>query len=325
MTSSAEVVVTSRSFRLARGDGADRLRAAGAIVHQCSASHDPAELAEAFASATHWIAGTAPVGEEHLRLAPRLRLVVRYGTGYDNVDRAAVQARGIGLCHQPGANAEAVADFALMLVLVQVCGTGEALAAGTGGTTGSPRPRLQLDSATVGLVGLGRIGRAVARRLTGLGARVLAVDPAAGPEAFAASGAERREHLGELAEVCDVVSLHRPGGDGPVIDREWLALVRPGMSLVNTARADLVDPEAIAAALRGGLLAGYASDVEDRASAEVLRRAGPPPGTLLLTPHRAGHSQAAVDAMAARACEQVLRSMAGEPIPDLIPFTTGAS
>lgn len=323
MTAAAEVVVTSRSFRLARGGPAERLESAGAVVHYRSSSHDLAELTDVLPTATHWIAGTGRVGEEHLRLAPRLRLVARYGTGYDNVDRAALHAHGVDLCHQPGANAEAVADFALTLIVVSVTGVAGMLVRGPD-ETGEPRPRPQLDTVTVGLVGLGRVGQAVSRRLTALGVRVLAVDPVVDPVVFAASGAERRDHLDELRD-CDVVSLHCPGGAGPVVDESWLALAGPGMSLVNTARADLVDPGAVAAALGDGRLAGYASDVEDEASAAVLRRGTSRAGALLLTPHRAGHTQAAIDAMAARACEQVLRSMASEPIPDLLPFTRGVS
>ncbi|MER7083214.1 hydroxyacid dehydrogenase, partial [Saccharopolyspora kobensis] len=119
---SGTVLVTSRSFGSGAVPCADELTAAGLRVVRGSTVHDPAELAGPLAEAVAWIAGTAPITDEHLAAAPRLKVIARYGVGVDSVDLAAAARRGITVTNTPGANSEAVADLTIALLLAALRG-----------------------------------------------------------------------------------------------------------------------------------------------------------------------------------------------------------
>lgn len=309
------VVVTSRSFSTGDLDLTGALEQAGCSVLTGPADHDPTLLAPLLAEAGCWIAGTGPVTAAHLALGPRLRLVARYGVGVDAVDLAAAQARGVLVTNTPGANSEAVADLALALVLAALRG----VAVGDREVRSGPvhvRRSRQLGSLTVGLVGFGRIGQAVARRLTGFGSTVLAHDPYA-EHARLAAAQVRPVELDELLRTSDVISLHAPG-DRALVDAAALSLVRRSAVLVNTARARLVDEDAVAAALREGRLAGYATDVLGSAGPEGPLLAPDLEDRVVLTPHVGGHTVEAVDAMGRGAVEAVLDVLAGRRPPHLV-------
>ncbi|GAA4150748.1 NAD(P)-dependent oxidoreductase [Actinomadura keratinilytica] len=315
------VLVTSRSFGRGRADCERRLAAAGLRVVRGSTAHDLDALRPVLADAAAWIAGTAPITDEHLAAAPGLRVVARYGVGVDNVDLRAAAARGVTVTNTPGANSPAVADLAVGALLAELV----AVVAGDrdvrGGDWRTRRGR-ELGALTVGVAGYGRIGRGVARRVRGFGAEVLAYDPYAPPGA--ADGVRPAASIAELAERCDAVSLHAPGG-AVLADAAWLARLRPGAVLVNTARADLVDEAAVAEALRGGRLAAYAADT----LAGEGRHDGPPAGSPLLapdladrvvvTPHIGAQTVEAVDRMGQGAADAVLDALAGRTPAHVVP------
>ncbi|WP_329247059.1 hypothetical protein OG417_52835 [Actinoallomurus sp. NBC_01490] len=302
---SGTVLVTSRSFGSGTRPYEEELTRAGLRVVRGSPVHDLAELKSALAEATAWIAGVAPITDAHLAAAPRLRIIARYGVGVDAVDLAAAARRGVTVTNTPGANSEAVADLAVVLLLAALRGV---VPGDRRVRAGDWRPSRghELGALTVGVVGLGRVGQGVARRLGGFGARVLACDPyVAAPE-----GIELAD-LATLARECHAVSLHAPGGS-TLIDADWLARIRPGAVLVNTARADLVDEDAVARALRAGRLAAYATD--------TLAGEGHVGGALLdedladrvvVTPHIGAHTVEAVDRMGLGATTAVLDALSG--------------
>ncbi len=301
------VLVTSRSFGSGDADPEARLEAAGLSVVRGDPGHDAAALTPLLAAATAWIAGVAPVRAEHLDQAPQLRIVARYGTGLDSVDLDAARARGIVVTHTPGANAEAVADHTLAMLLAGLRHLVDAdRAVRHGDATGRYVGR-ELTSLTVGLVGLGRVGQAVARRLVALGATVLGHDPAVGPQDAAELGVAWKD-LDELLGASDIVSLHCPGGGPPVLDRDRLAAMRHGAFVVNNARHDVVDEVALAELLHEERLGGAAVDVVSGPDSPLLDA----PRTIL-TPHVAGHTIEAVDRMGTMAAEDVLRVLSGEP------------
>jgi D-3-phosphoglycerate dehydrogenase / 2-oxoglutarate reductase len=301
------IVVTSRSFGSGRTDPSDALRRAGYQVVRADHRHEPDALAGSLATAVAWIAGTGPIGRTQLELAPQLRIIARYGVGTDGIDRQELSRRGIVLTNTPGANTGSVADHTLGLMLALLRGT---LLGDRSVREGAPPPPpgRELGECTVALVGAGAIGRAVLQRLSAFGARVVVHDPYVDPASL--PDVELLE-LDQLAAVADVVSLHRPHADAPIIDEPFLDRLSPGAVLVNTARASLVDEAAVAAALTTGRLAGAALDVHsaERSGSSPLLSAP----NVILTPHLSGHTLEAIDRMGRTAADEVLRVLRGEP------------
>jgi lactate dehydrogenase-like 2-hydroxyacid dehydrogenase len=211
----------------------------------------------------------APIFESGER---RIRLVANYGVGYDRIDIDAARREGVVVTNTPGVLTEDTADLALLLLLAAARRAGEAerqlRAARWDGWRPTHMLGTRVNGATLGIVGYGRIGAAVARRAhQGFGMRVLYVNPSA-PDAdtVTAASAERCESLDELLAQSDFVSLHAPAREGTrrMLDARRIALMRPGAILVNTARGDLVDEAALADALQRGALSAAGLDVFER-------------------------------------------------------------
>ncbi len=211
----------------------------------------------------------APVFESGER---RIRLVANYGVGYDRIDIDAARREGVVVTNTPGVLTEDTADLALLLLLAAARRAGEAerqlRAARWDGWRPTHMLGTRVNGATLGIVGYGRIGAAVARRAhQGFGMRVLYVNPSApDADAVAAASAERCESLDELLAQSDFVSLHAPAREGTrrMLNARRIALMRPGAILVNTARGDLVDEAALADALQRGALSAAGLDVFER-------------------------------------------------------------
>jgi glyoxylate reductase len=196
-----------------------------------------------------------------LDAGPRLRVVANYAVGYDNVDLAAATARGVAVANTPDVLVEATADFtfALLLAAARRLGEGERLVRAGQWRGWAPEQLLGADvgGRTLGIVGMGRIGRAVARRARGFAMRVLYTRGDGGDVEAT------RVSLDELLAASDVVSLHCPltPETRGLVDARALAAMKPGAILVNTARGAIVDDGALAAALEGGHLGGAGLDV----------------------------------------------------------------
>ncbi|MFT4083795.1 MAG: NAD(P)-dependent oxidoreductase [Nocardioides sp.] len=309
---SATVVVTSRSFSSGAADVESRLAEAGLRVVRADASHAREALAPMLSDAIAWIAGTAPVTADLLDLAPRLRIVARYGVGFDAVDLEAARARGIAVTNTPGANSASVADLALALTLASLRRVVTGMDAVRRRDWSAIRGR-EIATLRVGIVGFGRIGRHFADRVRALGADCLVHDPYLAGTAELPDRTDRTESLAELAG-CDAVSLHAPGGRC-LVDRDWLANARQ-LALVNTARADLIDEQAVAEALRAGRLASYAADtlgVEGGAPGRCPLMAADLADRVVVTPHLGAQTVQSIDRMGLGAAENVLAVVAGRP------------
>jgi D-3-phosphoglycerate dehydrogenase len=267
------------------------------------------ELRDMVGGVDGWIAGLDEIDASVIAAADRLRVIARYGVGVDRVDLAAATAAGIVVANTPGANSAAVAELTLGLVLALARGICAANAAVREG--GWPRiAGVGLAGKTAGLVGFGAIGRESARRLAAFGCRVLVADPCVPAEAVAGCGGHRVP-LAELLPASDFVCLHAaatPATAG-MVDAAFLARMKPGAFLVNTARGELIDEAALAESLESGHLRGAALD--------CFRKE--PPGAehplfrlpqVIATPHTGAHTDEAVNAMgrmALAACLAVLR------------------
>jgi lactate dehydrogenase-like 2-hydroxyacid dehydrogenase len=196
----------------------------------------------------------------------RTRLIAQYGAGVDNIDLDAAAARGIAVRTTPDALTSATADLAMLLMLsvARRAGPGERLlrAGRWQGWSPTDRPGRDLTGRTLGVVGMGRIGRAVAARARTWFAMPLVHCSPSGPRPDLAD-ARWVPDVDALLAASDVVSLHAPATPGrrPLIGARELARMRPGAILINTARGSLVDHRALAAAVRSGALAGAGLDV----------------------------------------------------------------
>jgi glyoxylate reductase len=249
--------------------------------------------------------------------AGRLRVVATVAVGYDNIDVVAAHERGIVVCNTPGVLDETTADLAFTLILAasRLAHDAEADLRGGewhGGWGITQYLGRDVHGATLGIVGYGRVGRAVARRASGFGMQVLHhARTDSGEPGFVGD-------LDELLAAADVVSLHVPGGDATrhLIDARRLALMKPTAVLVNTARGSVVDEEALADALHGGRLFAAGLDVFER-EPEVHPRLLSAPRTVLL-PHIGSASRATRTRMARLAASAVATVLAGGTPPNVV-------
>jgi glyoxylate reductase len=248
-----------------------------------------------------------------LDAAPQLRVVANYAVGYDNVDLAATRRRGIVVTNTPGVLTDATADLTLALILAaarRLPEGGAMLRQGRWhGWEPEQLPAMDLDGARLGIVGLGRIGQAVARRARGFGFEIVYAQPR--PSANEAELGARRVELDELIATSDVVTLHCPLSPATrhLMNGERIAAMKPRAVLVNTARGAIVDEAALAAALARGQLLGVGLDVfedEPRVHPGLVACA-----RAVLMPHLGSSTVGARKAMAETAARSIADVLAG--------------
>ncbi len=284
-------------------------------------SHDRSDLAALLSTADALMVRLFPVTAEVLAGAPRLRVIGRHGVGYDTVDITAASARGIPVVYTPNANSDAVAEHCVLLMLAvarRLLDLEEAVRQKNwerGRDWTRQRAAMELRGQTLGIVGLGEVGRRVAHLCgTGFGMTVLAFDPFVAPGRWPPN-VERRDGLDALLAESDIVTLHAPlsADTHHLINADRLAQMKPGSILINTARGGLVDEGALEAVLASGHLGGVGLDVLERE---------PPPGDhpllqsdrrlVTLTPHMAGVTDRSLQRMAELVCDGVLAALRGE-------------
>jgi D-3-phosphoglycerate dehydrogenase / 2-oxoglutarate reductase len=290
----------------------------GPVAEVEEGSGSEAEMIEALRGVQVMVANHAPLTERILANAPDLKLAVIARGGPTNANVPAATRRGVVVCNAPGRNASATAEHAMALILAVLRRVPEAhatLAAGTwrGDYYEFDRAPLELDEATVGLIGCGAIGVRVARMLGAFGASVLVYDPYVKPEMLA--GLATPVALDELLRRSRVVSLHAratPQTRG-ILGRREIGLMPHGSVVVNCARGSLLDYDAVCDALDSGHLWG--------AGLDVFPEEPIPPGSRLLrtrnivmTPHMAGCSQQTAQRAAKMAAAEIGRYFRGEPM-----------
>jgi phosphoglycerate dehydrogenase-like enzyme len=268
----------------------------------------PAEVRDLVAGSAAAIVSTDPFDADVLASSPELRVIARVGVGIDSIDVGAATACGIAVTVTPGANESTVADHTVALMLAalrRICDHDAGVRRGEWNRTGDHAPWV-LGGATVGLIGYGRIGRLVRKRLEGFAVEVLVTDPIEPDDPDVTS-----VPLEELLAGSDVVSLHAPllPTTKGLIGRAELALMRPHAVLVNTARGGLCDEVALADALASGRLRAAALDVFEREPPRSSRLLGLP--NVLLSPHNAGLSVQSIEEMTRRATASVIDVLVG--------------
>jgi glyoxylate reductase len=253
-----------------------------------------------------------------LEAAPRLRVVSNMAVGYDNIDVAAATERGVYVGNTPGVLTETTADFAFALLAAWVRRIPEAQRYAQDGSWKYWGPMTllgaDLHGATLGIVGMGRIGEAMARRATGFGIRILYHSRTKKPLLEAELGLEWHGSLEGLLREADFVSLHVPllRETTHLIGEPELRAMRPSAVLVNTTRGEVVDQVALTRALTNGLIAGAALDVtnpEPMSSDDPLLAMN----NVIVTPHVASASRATRLKMAMMAAQNIVDVFQGRP------------
>lgn len=260
------------------------------------------ELLRAVPGCVGWLAGVEPITPRVLAAAKGLRVISRNGTGVDNIDLDAAQAQGIVVERAMGANARGVAELAITLMLSifrSVPWSSNHLQRGDW----QRRIGIEAQGRTLAVIGCGAIGREVADLALGLGMWVTGYDPMPS-NSFARPGF-RFASLEEALTTADAISFHCPPGEHPILDAAMLARLKKGVAIVNTARAELIDDEAMLAAIEQGHVAGLATD--------VFRKEPPELSPLLsherviLTPHAGGFTEESVERATRVAVDNLLR------------------
>lgn len=280
-------------------------------------TNDEAEVAARAAEADALLVfHTIKLTERCIARLGRCKGIVRCGVGFDNVDLRAAGERGIVVCNVPDYGAEEVADHALMLLLAtarRLLPADRLIREGAWDTTavfGAPR----LRGRTLGLVGCGRIGTAMALRAKALGMRVVAYDPYRPDGLDKALGIERAYRLDELLPRAEFLSLHCPHTSETrhLLNDRTLALLPAGAYVINTARGPVVDLDALLRALESGRVAFAGLDVFEREPLDDERLRRHP--RVVLTPHAAFYSVEGWDEMRRKGAQEARRLLLGEPV-----------
>ena len=278
---------------------------------QCKSASDVIEEAR---EAEAVISQYAPIDEAVLAALERCRVVVRYGVGVDTIDVEAASRHGVWVANVPDYGVEEVSDHALALAMNLLRGISRLDRSVRSGEwdVSVVRPLRRVRGLTLGVIGCGRIGSALARKASRLGLRVIAFDKVPVPGELVGEGVET-VGFDELIAASDIVSLHVPLSEETrhMIGEEQLRRMKPGAYLVNTARGGIVDQAALLRALDEGEISGAALD--------VLENEPPDEDDLfvshdrvLLTPHAAWYSEESYETLKTEAAREVVRVLSGE-------------
>ncbi len=297
------------------------LEPVGAVLdaRQCKTAE---QLLPLVADADAVLTQFSPVNAQVIAAMKKVRVIVRYGIGVDNVDLEAAKERGIPVCNVPDYCIDEVADHTLAFILGvtrQVVPNCLGVRSGQWGLAVSLSEMRTLRDLTVGVVGFGRIGRAVVRRLLPFGSAIHVFDPVVSPREIESAGASAAASLDELLPRCDVLTLHCPSTAQTrrMLNAARFAKMKRGSILVNLARGDLVDTDALVAALQSGHLAAAALDV---CAPEPI----PPDHSLLRMPnvliaaHIASVSVRAVRMLRETAAGLVAKRLRSEALPSVV-------
>ncbi len=288
------------------------LEAIGATLRVLNVKTE-AEVAAACTDADALIITYATVGRTALAAMPRLKIMVRSGVGYDALDVPAATERKVMVCNVPDYCISDLAEHTMALLLAwwRRIGDLDRLVRAEG--WGRPiKPVHRLEGKTLGILGLGRMGQAVAVRAKGFGVKLVAFDPYISEPVFT-SLAVTRLALEDLCKAADIITIHSPltAETRHLICERTLRLMKPSALVVNTARGGLVKTDDLAAAIREGRIAGAALDVVEEEPLPVDHPIRSTP-RVILTPHAAWYSEDAEPELRRRAARIVVQGLRGE-------------
>jgi D-3-phosphoglycerate dehydrogenase / 2-oxoglutarate reductase len=259
-----------------------------------------------------------------LERAENLKVIGRAGIGLDNVDVDAATKQGVLVVNAPQSNVLSAAEHTMALLLAQARNVPQAHNALVGGAWERERWQgVELHGKTLGIVGLGRVGTLVAQRSSAFGMRIIAFDPYIAPARAAQMGVELVETVEEICRRADFITIHLPKTPETVgiIGERELALVRPGVRIVNTARGGLIAEDALVRALEDGLVAGASIDVFEGEPLTDHPLFGLP--NVVVTPHLGASTAEAQDKVGVAIAEQLLLALRGDFVPYAVNVDVG--
>jgi D-3-phosphoglycerate dehydrogenase / 2-oxoglutarate reductase len=306
------------------GAGIERLREHVEVDVKTDLS--PEELAEVIGEYDALVVRSATrVDAALLERAENLKVIGRAGIGLDNVDVDAATKQGVLVVNAPQSNVLSAAEHTMALLLAQARNVPQAHNALVGGAWERERWQgVELHGKTLGIVGLGRVGTLVAQRASAFGMRIVAFDPYIAPGRAAQMGVELVDTVDEICERADFITIHLPKTPETVgiIGERELALVRPGVRIVNTARGGLIAEDALLQALQEGRVAGASVDVfEDEPVTDHPLFAL---ANVVVTPHLGASTAEAQDKVGLAIAEQLLLALRGDFVPYAVNVDVGA-
>lgn len=323
MTAKGKILVNTEQFRSGDPLFEPLLDAGYAVeVNETFRLPDEAMLMEKLKdNVVATIAGGEPYTARVIETAPYLKMIARWGVGYDKVDVPAATRAGIPLAMAFGANHESVAEFAHAMALTLACRIVPRDRMVKGGEWFFDGFHAGLWGRTAGIIGLGRIGGAMARRCVASRMRTMVYDPFATDDQIASLEAERVTSLETLFAESDLISIHAPSMPDTrhLVNADRLALIKPTAILVNTSRGPLIDEAALVSALEAGRIGGVGLDVfevEPLPAHSKLRGFD----NVLLSPHVSGMDRMAERLVTERCVSNILAYLDGRPT-DILPYT----
>lgn len=306
------VLISSRTFGPYCPEAVQRLRDADCelIPNEMGRGFTEQEIRERICDIDALIAGSEPLTASVLEAANRLKIIARHGVGFENVDLVAAKARGIPVALAGGTISESVADMAMALLLALARHIPQSNASVHQGHWKNI-VGVELRGKTLGIIGLGQIGKEVCQRARGFGMSLVAYDPYH-DEQFAQTWGVRYLALEELLATSDFISLHTlvTPETRHIINTNTLTLMKSGAYLINTARGELIDEKALTEALRNKRIAGAACDVfehEPPTNSELLTL-----DNFIATPHSASQTYEGLRRCGEVTAENVLLALAGK-------------
>ena len=298
------------------------LRPAGVEIVSFKEKRPPAEVAELVREADAVIAQFASVNADVVNAMTKAKAIVRYGIGFDNVDCNAARERGIAVCNIPDYCIDEVADHTLAFILAitrQVVPNALDMRAGKWGLATPVSAMAALKHLTIGIVGFGRIGREVVKRLLAFKSRVLVFDPVVPAAEIEQLGALAAASFEQLLAESDVVSPHCPSTPKTkqLFNAGVFLKMKAGSIFINVGRGDLADSAAVTAALQSGHLAGAALDVFDPEPIPADHPIRTMPNVILAS-HIASASPPAVKTLRETAARIALQAVRGEALPNVV-------
>ena len=291
-TSTRNLLISARSFGRNDPRHLDRLKDDGFIIHEFREGENAErkEVLQYLPDMDAWVVSTFPIDEEALAQCTRMKVIIKHGVGVDNIDVPAATRRGIPVLNAPGSNHIPVADLAMTHLLSF---TRRIIDAHQSVREGRWERFLGTGvyGKTLAIIGVGRIGRAIARRAAGFGINCIGYDPYQEDPFFHEAGIVRRATLEDALQHADFVSINIPLTEETrgLITHETIAVMKPHALIINTSRGSVVDEQAICRALDEKRIGGYATDVYE---------SEPPQGSPLLgysnvqcTPHIASYTE----------------------------------